>query len=662
MVGMLCLLLVVYAPVLRGGFVWDDTVLIERNALVTGQASLASIWFAQDFPLSLVALWLQWLAWGMQPPGYHLVNVLLHAAGALLLWRLLARFRVPAPGLAAVLFAVHPVAVASVAWISEIKNTLSLPFFLASALTYLQFEKERLSRAAAGASAGAGVFAWYWASLCLFTLALLSKTSTVMLPVALLICLWWQDRRAGEATATAAGHGNRVSLVLHGLRLAPFFALALTFGLLTLWFQSHQVLSGTAVEPEPFWTRLAGAGRALWFYLGKALLPVNLTMIYPRWEVQASSPAAWLPLGLWIALLATTAAWRRATGRALFAALGCFTALLFPVLGLFHMYFLAISRVSDHFAYLALIPVVALAAGAVESLTRRFAQRRAASRVTLFHVVAGAAVLTLACLSFQRARVFASDEALWRDTLARNPAAWTAHNNLGCLLAEKGQLDGAAHHFTESLRLNPNNAEAHRNLGRALMLLGRHAAAEEHLRAAVRLKPRDAEARRLLASALMELGRPAEAVESLEAALRQQPDAATRVELAGVLRRLGRFRDAAAELRRAVAAASDNTDALGQLAWLLATAPDPALRNGPEAVELAERACRLTGDRDATLLGVRAAACAEAGRFAEAVASAEKAVALASASGNTNLARLHQQLLRLYRARLPYREPAVGAR
>jgi len=168
----------VYWPALRGQFVWDDLLLVDKNPLVKGEAGLRSIWFQADFPLTTLAFWVQWLMWGKNPAGYHIVNVLLHALNAVLVWRVLARLRIPGAWIAGMIFAAHPVCVASVAWISELKNTLSLGFFLLSFWFYLKFDRQTVD-----GKVNQGANLWYWLSLAAFLLALLSKTSTVMLPV-----------------------------------------------------------------------------------------------------------------------------------------------------------------------------------------------------------------------------------------------------------------------------------------------------------------------------------------------------------------------------------------------------------------------------------------------------------------------------------------------
>ncbi len=614
------LVLIAYWPALWGGFVWDDPLLVARNPLVTGEAKPGSIWFQMDFPLSVSVFWLQWLAWGSKPFGYHAINLALHALNAVLLWRLLARLRVPGAWLAGVLFAVHPVCVASVAWISELKNTLSLAFYLASLYCYARDAKPSPK--------------WYALSLVAFLLALLSKTSTVMLPLVLLGMTWWQRRPLGFRDL---------------LRLSPFFVLSIAFGGMTVWFQTHGLLKGVAAQTEGFWARLAAAGWAIWFYLGKALLPINLNLMYPRWTVDAAAPVSYLPL-LVLAGLFVLFWWYRGTWvRHPLFALFCFVVTLLPVLGFLDMYFLNISRVSDHFEYLPMTALIALAAAAVCHPQVVSVFPRLTSPYGANVLIAGI-ILVFSFLTLQRARVFASDEALWRDTLARNPDAWSAHNNLGCILAEKGELEAAAQHFESSLRFKPDNAQAHENLGQIRSIQGRTGEAQAHLEAALKLKPNDAQAHRLLANCLASENKNQEAVVHFSEALRLAPDADTRFEFASLLERTGDTHQALAELRQLLAAQPDMPAALNNAAWLLATAADDSLRNGPEAVRLAERACQLTQNKERVIVGTLAAAYAEAGRFDEAVAAAQKAINLAKAAGDEAFASTNQQMLQLYRS------------
>ena len=328
------LVLIAYRPILPGSFLMDDRRLIEEdNPIVTGQLGPSTVWFQTEWAFSTFAFWAQWLAWGARPGWYHAVNMALHALSAVLLWRLLARLKIPGAWLAGAVFAVHPVAVASVARIAELKNTLSLPFFLLAALFYVRYEDASLPRNQSSPERqGRPAALWYGLSLAAFVLALLSKTSTVMLP---LLLLGGAAFRRGQVT------GRDV------ICASPFFALALAFGLMSAWFQKHLYLPGLTLAPESFGERLALAGRAFWFYLGKALLPVNLNLVYPRWKTDASSLMSFLPVLLIGAALLLCWRFRRAWGRPAFLGLAVFAITLFPALGLINSQFLTRWQVSD---------------------------------------------------------------------------------------------------------------------------------------------------------------------------------------------------------------------------------------------------------------------------------------------------------------------------
>ena len=642
--------LAAYWPALQGQFVWDDELLVAKNPLVTGKLTLRSVWFGTDFPLSLTALWLEWLAWGKHPAGYHSVNILLHVVGTVLLWRVLLRLKIPGAWLAALIFAVHPVCAGSVAWISELKNTLSLVFYLLSILWYLHFDEEEIASSPRPSPPAPKAFGvqedrerlseprsnarrWsYWLSLLAFVLALLSKTSTVMLPMVLLLCAWW---RRGQIKARDV------------LRTGPYFLASLAFGLMTIWFQAHQTMATAPVETETFLARLLSATKAIWFYLGKDLLPVNLSMIYPRWTVDPTAPTSYLPLLALVLVFILLWRFRRGWGRPVLFGLAYFTITLFPALGFFNMYYLTLSRVSDHLQYLGLIAVGTLAGAGLSALFKRRG----------LAVVGTALVLIFSISTFHRAQILAKGESLWRDTLAKNPTAWTAHNNLGCILAEQQKYDEAGTHFVASLASNPRNAAAHDNLGKILAMRGQFAEAESHFRAALAIKPNDADAQRAFGLALAQQGRIQDAVQYLQEALRLEPDVPTRLQLAGLLRGIGKIRDAIAQYHQILLLKPDSLDALNNLAWLLATCPEDSLRNGAEAVQVAEKACRLTQFKEIVPLGTLAAAYAEAGRFGDAVATGEKSLALATATGQERFAALNRQLLTYYRAGKPWHEP-----
>ena len=478
-----------YLPAVDAGFVYDDGHFLTDNPLIKARDGLRRFWFtteAEDyFPLTSTSLWLEWRLWGKDPTGYHVVNMLLHAASAVLVWRALKRLNVPGAWLAGLIFGVHPVNVASVAWIAERKNALALPFYLLSLLLYLRFESSGRARA-------------YAASLALFLLALLSKTSVVMLPLVLLGCAWWQRGRVTWKDA---------------LRALPFFALAGALAAIELWFHSHRVLTHIVARPEGFLSRAAAAGWAVWFYLDKAVLPWNLAMVYPRWNVDPRAAAAWLPDLALLAGLALAWRYRRSWGRPLLFAAGYFIVSLLPVLGFADISFMKYSLVADHWQYVAIAAVIALAAAAGVRVWERL------SPTPQKQVIVGVAILVgaLGVLTWQRCGVFESDDTLWRDTLVKNPHCYTAQVNLGkALLLEmelersplmaKAKLQEAILHFQAAALQEPHEPQAHENLANLFFALGEYGPAAEQYRELLKVR-NDAAIRERLNEALARQGR-----------------------------------------------------------------------------------------------------------------------------------------------------------
>jgi tetratricopeptide (TPR) repeat protein len=602
--ALMALVLVVYLPLLPGSFVMDDARLVgeQANPLVNGQLTLRSVWFQTDFPLTLCAWWVEWSLWGNQPLGYHIVNIVLQAISAVLLWRALARLRISGAWLGAAMFAVHPVAVGSVARIAELKNTLSLPFFLLSFWAYLRYERVALygCREATGNLSFRSGTGWFVISFVACIFALLSKTTVVMLPMAMMGCAAWQRGRITRRD------------VIH---TAPFFLLAIAFGLMSIWFQRYQALAGEIVPAQSLVERLGIAGRDFWFYLGKVVLPINLTVFYSRWRTDLSTLVALMPVVATAWLFVLCWRFRRGWGRHALLGIGCFTILLFPSLGFFDAQCFTKFQVSDHLQYLPLIALTSLAGAALASIPN--------NRVFICGTIG--VLLVLSLLSFQRARVFSTEEGLLRDTLAKNPAAWPAHNDLGVILARQGKISAAADEFNASLRWKPNEPGALANLAQCDAAQGRFAAACAEYRTALRLKPDSAAWHESLAGTLQNLGDNVAAIGHLKIALRLAPKTTTRLALADLLFQTRDYRAAAGQYREALLAEPDNVTALNNFAFVLASCPDGTVRNGGEAVTLAERACRLTKFKKRRLIRTLAAAYAGQGRMSEAAEMAKLA-------------------------------------
>jgi Flp pilus assembly protein TadD len=634
---------IVYWPVLPGSFVLDDAWWVgDSNPLITGKLTPWNLWFRFDFTLAAFGWWLEHLAFGANPAGYHVINIALQAISALLLWRLLAQLKIRGAWLAAALFAVHPVCVNSVARISELKNTLSLPFFLLSFISYLHYESKRLYPAEDyQEQSSSNATQWYAASLIAFVLALLAKTTAVVLPVLLLLCALWQRKRIVWKD------------VLHTL---PFFALSLAFGLMSMWYQKNQALQTTLLKllPTTFPERLAGAGYCFWFYLSKALFPFKLCLQYPRWTIDTHTVASWLPDIFAVVLFILCVGFWRSWGRHALFALGCFAVMLFPALGFFDAQYLTLWQVSDHLQYPALAAIIALVAAALAALPSKRA----------FRVVAVALILGSSIICFQRAGAFSTPEKLYMDTIAKNPMDADAYNQLGIISAEKRNYSAAMTDFALAVKADSDNCDARMDLGHVLALEGKFADAETQYVASLKIRPSAPQAQKLYAELLQRERRNAEALYHLRMAAIFEPDIETFVELASLEYAMGNPHEAVAHLQRALALKSGTDDpmAFNNLAWILATCGDASVRNGNEAVQDAERACELTGYKQSGMMGTLAAAYAEAGRFPEAIATAEKAANLATQAGNTQFAAANQQLLFLYRAGKPYHEPPPNIR
>ena len=730
--------MIAYQPMWHAGFIWDDDVLLTANPLIKAHDGWYHFWFTTKtpdyFPVMSSCFWVEWRLWGMNAVGYHVVNVLLHAANAILLWQLLARLKIPGAKLAAAIFALHPVNAASVAWIAELKNTLSLFFFVLTLLWYLKFDDTGRRRC-------------YWLALGAFLLGLLSKIEVAPLPFVLLgIALWrrgrveWKDLR----------------------RSVPFFAAAFLLGLVSVWFQHNVAIGHDVVRTDSFWSRLAGAGWAVWFYLGKTLLPMNLIPIYPRWQIDPTNLLSYVPGLLLAAGFLIFWQYRRSWGKALLFGLGYAVLMFLPVLGFLNIYFFRYSLVANHWQYFSIIGPIALAAAGI-TLAFGFLGKR---NLWLKPAFCGAVLLTLGVLTWRQSRMYADDEMLWRTTIDRNPACWPAYNNLGAALIgkkqlndaivqlqralaiqpdypealdnlgiallqkeqtdeaiaqfqhalaiqpdnavahynlgiallQKGQADDAILHYQRALAIQPDFVEAYYNLGNALLQKGQTDEAILHYQTAIGIKPDYFDAHNNLGTAFFKKGKVAEAIAQYQAAIKIQPDnseahnnlayvllqngeveaamaqsrealkirpdyAIARKNLGAALFQKGQVDEAINQFQKALAIQPGLVEAqsdLAHIAWVLATSPDPSVRNGTKAVELARQTDRLSSGGNPAMAATLAAAYAEAGRFSEAITTAQRALQLAISQNNPALAADLEAELKLYQAGSPFHDAVTS--
>lgn len=560
------LVLFAYYPVLQADFIWDDVINVTQNVSLRSLRGLWNIWHAREsmqqfYPLASTSYWLDYQIWGLKPFGYHAENVLLHALGVVLLWHLLKRLKVPGSQLGAALFALHPVCVESVAWVTERRNVLSGVFCLGSILASLNFwlpdltlpkPADMAGERVEGPASSTGLWRYYWLALIFYVCALWSKTAAVGIPVVIPLLVWWKRGNLGKR-----------SLWL----LAPFFLVGMMMALITIHIEGH-VGAAAGEWHGSLLQRCLLPGRIVCFYLYKLLWPHPLMIFYPRWTIsitQLSSYLSFLALGVCLWFL-----WRKRDdwGRPILVAAGCFAAMLFPVMGFFNVAFFRFSFVSDHFQYLACIAPLALAGAGITAAFDRLGPRFAVLNFT----ICGTLLLALGVLTWRQTHIYLSDETLWSAGPGYNPESWAAQNNLGGLFLRQRKPDEAIPHFIEALRLSPDPMGPdgyliQRNLAFALVSEGRLDEAVEHYRRALTIDPKSVEALNALASLLALSPNPgtrngAEAVRLAERAcqLTNYREAICLGTLGAAYAEAGRFEDAVNASRKAQALAEESGD------------------------------------------------------------------------------------------------------
>jgi protein O-mannosyl-transferase len=608
-----------YWPAWNGRPVWDDDAHMTKPELRSA-AGLIRIWMQpgaaqQYYPLVHTVFWVEHRVFGDATPGYHALNIVLHVFSALLLVLILRKLGIPgkAAWLAGGIFALHPVMVESVAWITELKNTLSGVFFLSAALAYLTFDHKREKKQ-------------YIIALMLFFFGLLSKSVIVTLPVALLVVFWWKQ--------------GKIAWKRDVVPLLPFFAIGIVSGLFTVWMERRYAGAVGSEFNLAFIDRCLIAGRAVWFYLYKLLWPANLIFIYPRWHIDAA--AAWQYLFPAAFLVAAALFWQmRHRSRTPLTVLVYFTATLFPALGFFNIYPFRYSFVADHFQYLASIGPITAAAACIVQGTGLLRERL---RRPLLPLLCCALLSILFLLSWRQSGMYSDAETLYRTTITRNDNCWMAHNNLGLPLAKMGQTDEAMAHYRKALELNPNYAEAHNNLGLLLAIMGRTDEAMAHFRKALELSPDYADAHYNTGILLSDMGRPGEAINHYLKTLEINPDYdEAHYNLGHLLAEMGRSDDAMAHYKQVLEINPCHANAHNNLGILLVQAG-----RTDEAIAHFQKTLEINPD-DIGALRNLSVSLERKGQWTDAASVLKRALALAKSSGDeTQIKTITQTLTKLY--------------
>ena len=675
-----------------GLYVYEDPVVqkgLTREGIVL---AFTHVYASNWHPLTMMSHMLDCRLYALNAGGHHLTSVLLHTASVLLLFLVLRRMTgcLGRSAFVAAVFAIHPLRVESVAWVAERKDVLSGLFFMLTLWAWVRYvEKTK------GQRPKAKVF--YGLALLLFALGLMSKPMVVTLPFVLLLLDYWPlgrvtggGWRVAGADSRVAPHTSRLTPRISHLLLEklPLLGLAVASCVVTL-FAQHEAMQSSEKVSLPL--RLGNAAISYVAYLGQMFWPSGLAVLYPFTAGSVGLSKVVLSLVLLAGISGGVFVLRRRRPYLLTGWLW-YLIMLAPVIGVLQVGWQARA---DRYTYLPQIGLYVLLAWAAADLCAGWRHRRV--------VLGGLATVILVGLIFcARAQTsyWRNSESLWTHTLACTSGNVEAHNNLGSVLLKMGRVDEAIAQYQQALQIKPDNAEVHNNLGNVLLQKGQVDEAIVHYQKTLQIKPDSAEAHNNLGNALLQKGRVDEAIAQYQKTLQIKPDSAgacynlgnvllkkgqvdeaivhfqkamqikpdyaeAHYILGNILLRKGDVDEAIAYFQKTLQIKPDSLDVLNNLAWLLATSPDAHIRDGVQAVKYAGRACELTHYGVTLLVGTLAAAYAEAGRYDDAIAAAQKACALAAAAGEQGLLRRNQDLLALYLKHQPYHEaagkPAPGA-
>jgi tetratricopeptide (TPR) repeat protein len=646
--GLVAVTWAVFGQTLAHDFVnFDDHVYVYGNPLVIrglsteGTIEAFTHTHARNWhPLTTLSHMLDCQLFGLNAGGHHLTNVILHSISVLLLFLVLKQMTdaLWQSAFVAALFAVHPLHVESVAWIAERKDVLSAVFFMLTLAAYARY-----ARAPSAPR--------YLLMALLFAFGLMSKPMLVTLPFVLLLLDYWPLRRVGDQKSDV--RTRRPRLITEKI---PLFALSAFSCIATLFAQSQ---GPGAIDQLPFLWRLNNAFVSYVIYIWQMLWPVRLAVFYPHPNDRLPLVEVLVAITLLVSISLLAIYWRR-TKPYLVTGWFWYLGTLVPVIGLVQV---GEQAHADRYTYLPEIGLYIMIAWAVGDLLLELTPGVPRA---LVGVVAMIAIVSLGVRAFGQASYWKNSETLWNHTLAVTGENDVAHNNLGFLFLRRGELDKAISEFQEALDIRSRSTETHYSLGAALIQnnLGNALAkkqlwdeAMDHFQEAVRLRPDYADAYFNLGSVLSQQGRTDQAITQWQKALAIRPrDAEAHRNVASALRKEGNVKEAISEYEQALNIVPEDSVALNNLAWILATSSDASMRDGARAVTLAVKAVQFSGGRDPNFVRTLAAARAEAGQFAEAVATAEAGKALANTQSKPELARKFEEEITLYRARIALRE------
>jgi len=600
---------VVFGQTLRHDFInYDDPRYVYENTEITSGLSIGGIAWAFSHihsmnwhPLTTISHMFDCQLHGLKAGWHHFTNVLLHSVAAILLFFALRQMTgaLWRSAFVAAVFAIHPLRVESVAWIAERKDVLSGVFFMLTLLAYVHYVR-------------APSIGRYLAVAVAFALGLMSKPMLVTLPFVLLLLDYWPLGRIRGQKLDVSGHENLVMLVVEKIPLVGLSALSSV-----VTFLAQRGVVGWT-EQLPVLARINNAVVTYVVYMGQMLWPVKLAVFYPHPENRL--PLSDVILALAILIAATAAAFvLRKKGPYLVTGWLWYLGMLVPVIGLVQVGW---QGHADRYTYLPQIGLYVLLTWTVADLTARWRRQR--------EILSASAAVIISILSWRawiQSSYWRDSETLFTHALAVTSNNDVAENNLGIVFLRNGNLDEAISLLQAAVDLRPENSPAHENLAKALLQKGQVADALVHYRKLLELQPDNIEVHNIVGTVLIQQGQAREAIEEWQKVLAIQPD---------------------------------NGNAMSNLAWVFATSPDDSLRDGPQAVQLAEQALRISGARIPIIFRTLAAAYAENGQFSEAIETARRGIDLANSQGNSGLATELQGNIALYQAGRPLRDPSLA--